>query len=403
MDSWLTDAARIDRAAIERLIEGGASENEIREFKREMPLATDGQKDEFLKDITALANTEGGWLLVGIEERDEIAVAAPGIGREHATQIETTATNVMRERIEPPINTGFQHVDMGNDRVVLAIHARKSMNPPHAVVSKYRRLIFRRVGRRNDYAKVSEIRDMVLSGATMRERLEGFHRERLDVALNGGDGRAAPFDASRGVILGHILPLREFSGKQEAVDVRRLASRESSAYTSLLQDMLNEWPAQNFPSLDHFGYVQSDSVQSDSGNDRYVRFFDWGGIEFGQGNIIQSRNGDIDFLFPSEGNFRKLGDYISALLVRIIDQGIMMPYVGFISAAGIKNVFIQSSTMERPSSHNPAQGRILTDAITFGPVIFDQAPPKDARNPLADGLMDRIWRAAGKHRRPSEA
>lgn len=65
----------IDASDIERLVALGVKEDDSLEFKRE-PWADEEGKKECAKDIAALANAQGGGIVVGIAERDGIAAGA---------------------------------------------------------------------------------------------------------------------------------------------------------------------------------------------------------------------------------------------------------------------------------------------------------------------------------------
>ncbi|MFD2263482.1 helix-turn-helix domain-containing protein [Lacibacterium aquatile] len=69
------DINLLQLADIQTLIDAQVSESETLEFKREPYGNSDADKREFMKDISALSNTLGGWLLIGVEERDGVAVA----------------------------------------------------------------------------------------------------------------------------------------------------------------------------------------------------------------------------------------------------------------------------------------------------------------------------------------
>ena len=56
-----------------RLIVDGVGESKTLEYKEALTLVTDEQKREFLSDITALANTEGGDLVLGMKADKGVA------------------------------------------------------------------------------------------------------------------------------------------------------------------------------------------------------------------------------------------------------------------------------------------------------------------------------------------
>lgn len=213
---------------------GGREESERLDFKRTVDLSSDAKKEEFLKDVTAMANRSGGTILIGVEDEDDKAVAVPGIDAEEARRLEDQATNLLRHRVEPRAYVGFETVEMGVGKVVLIVTIAPSFHPPHAVVSKGRRMIWRRAGKNSNPASVAEIREMAMVGATLNDRLRAFHDERVGVLEQGGDGRAAPFRSNEGYLIANLIPLGSFEDRREILDVFSLAKDKRF---SLIKDM----------------------------------------------------------------------------------------------------------------------------------------------------------------------
>ncbi len=73
------DAEGLTQKTIERLVDEGAHESEVLDFKGALDLPTKGPRppwlpeQEFAKDVAALANHRGGLLLIGVEEVDVAA------------------------------------------------------------------------------------------------------------------------------------------------------------------------------------------------------------------------------------------------------------------------------------------------------------------------------------------
>ena len=56
---------------LERLIRDGVPEGKALEYKQALPTDTDGDKKEFLADVSSFANTAGGFLIYGMLKKKE--------------------------------------------------------------------------------------------------------------------------------------------------------------------------------------------------------------------------------------------------------------------------------------------------------------------------------------------
>src|SRR5262249_21598985 len=89
-------------ADLQELISGKVRENVTLEFKREMYKGTDSDKREMLRDLVSLANAEGGFLVLGMEEDDkgQAKTLHPVINSDtEAARLVSTALTGISERI----------------------------------------------------------------------------------------------------------------------------------------------------------------------------------------------------------------------------------------------------------------------------------------------------------------
>jgi len=69
----------ITAADIQQLVDNSVSEGLRVEFKRELYGNDDKQKKELLKDVSAFANSHGGHLILGVEEKNGAASCVVGL------------------------------------------------------------------------------------------------------------------------------------------------------------------------------------------------------------------------------------------------------------------------------------------------------------------------------------
>ena len=69
----------IDEATLQRLVDNQVAEGRDLEFKRELPGGGDEASREFLADVTAFANAQGGDIVYGLDEANGAATSLPGV------------------------------------------------------------------------------------------------------------------------------------------------------------------------------------------------------------------------------------------------------------------------------------------------------------------------------------
>lgn len=99
------------------LIEG---ENEKIEFKEKIP-----HPDDFSAEIAALANTEGGMILIGVADDGQIK----GLKKDYQKQ-EQTITNILRQNIYPALAAEIKFFVLNNKHILL-LDIPKSPDRPH--------------------------------------------------------------------------------------------------------------------------------------------------------------------------------------------------------------------------------------------------------------------------------
>ena len=65
----------INQGILTSLVENQVAESRDLEFKQVLPGRSDEQVKEFLKDVTALANAQGGDLIFGVQDENGVATS----------------------------------------------------------------------------------------------------------------------------------------------------------------------------------------------------------------------------------------------------------------------------------------------------------------------------------------
>jgi predicted HTH transcriptional regulator len=130
LDRPLPDLSEQDFAS---LVTNGVAEGRDIEFKGELPGGSDSEVKEFLADVTSLANTQGGDLIYGIEDRGGVATGATGIVVADLNDTLLRLENMIRDGIEPRLTVRMQWVPLTTGNGILVLRIPASLVAPHRV------------------------------------------------------------------------------------------------------------------------------------------------------------------------------------------------------------------------------------------------------------------------------
>ena len=121
---------------IEKAIEAGLEETADFDMKRVVPnLKEDKSKQEIAKDIAAMANSGGGWIVFGIKEDGENNAASSVNPIQWSADNERQIRNIAYSKIGPPVvGIEFSKIPCGenpDDGYVVLMHIPDSVDAPH--------------------------------------------------------------------------------------------------------------------------------------------------------------------------------------------------------------------------------------------------------------------------------
>lgn len=205
------DIQNIELEDLKGLVEACVPENIHLEFKRESYSNSDSGKKEFLKDISALANTNGGHLILGIEEEAGVASSVPGlIGISNDQEI-LRLEQIARVGLEPPIaRLQFQPVRVSDDTHAIVIRVPKTWNGPHRVIAGNSYRFWARNSAGNFQPTVGELRNMFSERETILESARNFRNRRVEEINDYGGTRPL---VRNGRLIFHIIPFGSISGE----------------------------------------------------------------------------------------------------------------------------------------------------------------------------------------------
>lgn len=177
---------QISETELSALVSQEIGESRMLELKQDLQLATDDQKREFLSDVTALANTDGGDLIFGIREDNGVAAEIVGLRNflsdDRIGQIE----NMLRDSVQPRLS-GYQvkAISLSNGNSILILRIPRSFAAPHMVCHKGQtRFCGRNAAGKYDL-DVQELRSAFVASEGLSDRLKGFRLDRVNQLTSG--------------------------------------------------------------------------------------------------------------------------------------------------------------------------------------------------------------------------
>ncbi len=142
---------------------GNQEENQWIEFKREYPLSGSRIKlrREICKDVTAMANSEGGYILIGVDATDELATGFCSVGEPE--RVAESINSICLDFIDPRIR-GLEVKPRsitcnGNDITLVIIHIPPSEVRPHSILLENAIQFVRRYGNHTREYRMTDLRD----------------------------------------------------------------------------------------------------------------------------------------------------------------------------------------------------------------------------------------------------
>ena len=147
------------------------------DYKR-MLSGSERDKAELAKDICAFANSQGGYLIIGVEEKTGTPVHPPCgtnqmLGKQKA---EEWIAQVANSNIAQKVHMDIKVIPMADpERCIIVVHVPMSIRMPHMVTCERDNRYYRRIFKRHQFeslpAEEYEVREMFEKGSKMINRV----------------------------------------------------------------------------------------------------------------------------------------------------------------------------------------------------------------------------------------
>ena len=298
----------------------------------------ENSKHEFAVDIASFANTNGGYLVFGVDENDRIPSKIIPFEIDSLEQLESSCAKLIRDRIEPQLyGCGFHAIDIQHNKFIFIVHIPKSLNAPHGVrkSGEDNYYFYSRNNEGNNYQlKLAEFKNNFILRDSMIKKMKEFKAERIE-AIKTNKAPIMLFNNPK--IIMHLLPISAFTN-EEQFDTEILFNNSANLYP------INSNHNANIIQRNFDGILIYDQASSKGHHYSYTQLHRNGIIESVNSSMITTWNPPgLDYVLYAmrpeiyeKSLIMALQRYMSGLMA----MGITQPVYCAITFVGVKNYSI---------------------------------------------------------------
>jgi hypothetical protein len=372
-----------------RLIENEVSENKVLEFKSGLSLSDKNDKKEFLFDIAAMANTDGGLIIFGIEEKKDESGKSTGVAEnlvdilqnQNQDQLLLTIQNMIRDGIDPSVNPEVRILEVEQKKILL-IGIKKFTSFPHMVTNSGANKFYRRNSNGKYPVDVAELNDLFIQNTNLQDKIRSFVEERIKYVIS--KEFLTPLDISNPVFL-HIIPISCFFN--HFIDFAD--AEHSQKITSKLYDIQSK---SNSPKLHNFeGLMINHTIGTEVR--AHCQLFRNGIIEVYDSQFIHYPYGNQKIMFGDE-----LEEAVKDAIIqsfRLFDfLKLEPPYAIYLNLLNTRNI----SLTQNPAVVRRTPKAFGRNQIQLPPVIV-HSKEENMKETLRS-IFNIIWQTAGFSQSP---
>jgi hypothetical protein len=365
----------IHEADLEGLVANSVPEGKTIDYKKTLPGNADGDKKEFLADVSSFANAAGGDLIFGVDEAQGVPTALPGLVLQDQDAELRRLDSIISDGIDPRLKHGIRIVPQNGKLPVLIIRTERSWIGPHRVTFKGHDKFYGRNSAGKYPMDVSELRSTFTLAISAAERIRQFRADRIARVQSGQT--PVPFPKEKSTTILHCIPLESFAGPVQ-YDVLRYRDQiwrippmvTGSGFSSRI----------NLDGLAIYSGPQDDSLS-------YTQLFRNGVVEAAECywlNVIYEGNRTIPYLAVEKGVLESLQKTFGLQK----EIGVNPPIVVALTLTGTKGLRMASDAYTFDGGYAIAEENlILTESVVES---FEEPAGK-----VLKPIFDLIWNACG--------
>lgn len=363
----------ITEADLRRLIDEKVPESKQIEYKRELPEGGDKGTVNFLRAVTAFANTHGGELIYGIHAIDGIPVELIPLTMPSGDQALQRFESLCRDGAQPRL-TGVQYkfVPLERGGSALVVRIPKSWSAPHRVSAGNHAHFYGRNSAGAYQLDVAELRQAFALSDTVVERIRSFRASRL-LALGSNEAPIRLMDGALMVL--HVIPLQAMTSDYQ-IDI----ASNSHTLQSIRPLGASGW--NHRINLD--GRLNFRNV-SDGKSHGYAQLFRNGIIE----TVAVEALWDGKKIIASQAYEEHIIEALRSYFPALTDLGIPTPAYVFLSLLGVKDYTFAVNPHRLWRENHQAE----RDNVLLPEIVVEQW--SDSPELLMRPAFDMVWNAFG--------
>lgn len=382
----------IDKTYLESLVEDEVLEDRGIEYKQELNILKDlppKEKKEaerkFCGEISAFANADGGYLIVGIADDKGMPQKDGPFGidePEDFDRLKLKIHDIIDRGVEPQLHgVDIVQVKLNEEKVALVIHISSSWSKPHWVGEKGCRTFYTRTSGGKDHLDIRNVRELFVLSETMVERIRNFRNARINAIEEGEPYIPQNFGDIPKTVL-HIVPIGSAASFQ-AFDI--------STLSKMFRDSFAKY---GFNMEGIFGINQMSGRVYD-----YFQVCQNGTIEFVDGELVDG-NGILSALnFES----RLFNEIVPRIVTFQKALGVNPPYIVMLSLMGIGNHKLSLTKCQRERLrktvgdsmyHRQEHVHFDRPSCMFPEIVIESLESANIHLEMRP-VLDVVWQAAG--------
>lgn len=371
----------LNEAKLQELCDESYEESVTLDFKRELPGTSDKDKQEFLKDVCAFANADGGDLVYGITEQSGAAKLLSPIANvtEKSDAAKRRLGQVLESGLEPRIQGVLFYPIHTEKGYILVVRVPASFDGPHRYLFNGQSKFVMRNGTHTSELSYDQLRWAFDRTATLGERARQFRSDRLRAVVEGKTWR--PMTAGPICVI-HLIPIASMSGRKN-VDIRAL-------YYDYVRFISPDWGGGS-RTLNLDGLVIHRGEPNDKGAFAFTQIFRSGALESLRhgGRAIEPEKRSI----PSS----TVTTFFRDTILKFIQEGKSFGFTGP-AVIGVSLLFVDGYELGLQSALNSGYRPIADrDHLILPEVWLDSIDVEDPDS-VVRPLLDMLWQSFGVER-----